>query len=432
MFQNIADHAIFGQDAMLMYRQNRQAALERLADEMVNQMGRRSTNDQVGSLLVSAVEGNLKAARAPAQVLYNTVEQQTKNLSVSIAEAKAFAKPLAAQARRLKGVQASAAGDPLMDAIAAMPNQMKFGDVKALRSRLISFVDQMSIENKSAPAIGKAKQLIKRLDASMEQTLQASNPDALAMWRDANHIYAKGEAQFNNALVRRLSKMAMDEFGGNPEGVAKTVMQLSPTRMLRVRRAVGEDAWKQFQNVAVQDMLSASRRGDGLVGSLMRRNLEGVRTTSEKGWRTMFSPDELTRLRNFATDLERVQLKQPVGTGSVFIQLKSAQAAGSILAVAGGYMSGQEKTGLGGAGVILFGPKALSYIVLHPTLSKWWIDGMRLPRGSQQGAAIVGRIVSSLPPRYRDDTTAPVSTSGTSTMRPTPQTTTPSAFAMQP
>ena len=123
-------------------------------------------------------------------------------------------------------------------------------------------------------------------------------------------------------------------------------------------------------------------------------------------------------MKQFANDLQVIQAKQGEGTGKVWIQL----AQGAAIANLAGLGPGQAKPF---SGVVILGPPALAYIMTHPVLSKWFLDGVQLPRYSSIGGALVGRLIAALPPRYVQ--TEP----GTAKMTVTPQTRMPGAFAIQ-
>jgi hypothetical protein len=72
----------------------------------------------------------------------------------------------------LGGIEAKNAGDDLMDAVNGLPEGLTFEEAKELRSRLISRIDEFSVINKKAPAIGKAKKLISLLDKQMADSLR--------------------------------------------------------------------------------------------------------------------------------------------------------------------------------------------------------------------------------------------------------------------
>jgi hypothetical protein len=59
-----------------------------------------------------------------------------------------------------------------MDAVNQLPEGLSFQEAKELRSRLISRIDEFSVINKKAPAIGKAKKLVSLMDKQMADSLR--------------------------------------------------------------------------------------------------------------------------------------------------------------------------------------------------------------------------------------------------------------------
>ena len=86
---------------------------------------------------------------------------------------KSFVAPLRRIADDLGSIEAKNAGDDLIGAIEDLPDTIDFNSARELRSRLISKVDEFSVINKKAPAIGKAKKLISLIDSSIEDSLKA-------------------------------------------------------------------------------------------------------------------------------------------------------------------------------------------------------------------------------------------------------------------
>jgi hypothetical protein len=432
VIENIAESSLVGGGAIKTFKDKRAEVFESIADDIVASYGRKLEPDELGEALMHVIAKNKKAAQAPAKILYNTVEDMVKPVKqtvtvmedsssglldtggkplqvqvqkeievggaqVSTQSLKLMTKPLAKIASEINRIEGGTAGDDLVSSIQEMKGTIPFAAAKSLRSRLIASADQMHIDNKNAPAIGVTRRLVKALDGEMEKGLERFDPSTRDMWREANRIYREGESTFNNRLIRGLVKKGMEEFGDNPEAIAKTIFQPGRiTSIARIREAVDAPTWKQLQSYAVQDLFKKSSLDGVVTGKKLEAAMFGRTGYGEQMMHAVFDPGQVDRLKAFTNALRVGQEKQSEGTGRMLIQLTQGGAAINLLSE----MSGLSDTGFTTeSGVILLAPAIMSQLLTHAPTANWLIRGVQMPAHAPQAGAVAAHLLSVAFPR---------------------------------
>ncbi|MBU0958617.1 MAG: hypothetical protein KKB31_01600, partial [Nanoarchaeota archaeon] len=394
ILENIAEGSLLGGGQLSKFKLNRQRVLNDMVDDIVDRFGKRVSPEELGETFEKVVENKWKGyKKAVIEPLYTeverltkpiygqvekrvprpstildisgkpmvgeTIEQITKQVGgpiISTRSLKEFAKPLAKISGDLGNIEAKNAGDDLVRAVLDLPDNVEFQVAKELRSRLISRVDEFSVINKKAPAIGKAKQFIKLIDQETEEGL-SPYPEALSLWREANRLYVQGEKQFNNAFIRRLIKKADPDFGGEPEAIGKIVFRPGAIGYVKqVKAATDPATFKQFQSYYLQNLLSKSVDDSGnIIGDKMLQNMYGKSGTGDNVLRELFDLQTLDNITKFAKAAKVSQMERREHIGKIWIQLSQAGAAANL----GFGGPGQEISG-----IIVLGPPILSRALL--------------------------------------------------------------------
>ncbi len=392
IMQNISESSLIGGGKIQTFKANRSEVIRGIADEMVEVFGKSADPDMAGEVFARTVAKQIKPSRMAANSLYNTVDDMTQGIVVPTASMKKFALPLVKVSEELGGVGAASSGDDLIGTISQMPDGISFRAAKELRSRLLSVVDEFSITNKKAPAIGKAKKLIGFIDEATSNALKANNPEALGLWREANKIYKEGSKQFDNAFIRRLIKSADPDFGGSPESIVKAIWKpKNPTNIIRARKAVmgpkkrfGDHAWRKIQGYGLQDLVEgATDPSTGIIsGKKLLNRIKALGGTFNEG----FSVTQRQGIKDFAETLNRVQTRQGEGTGRMLIQLTQG---GMALGLFGAGLTPE-------AGAVLLGPAVLARMFTNPIAAKWLSQGLELPASSPASAGLFGRVMGAM------------------------------------
>lgn len=207
---NISESSLIGGNAIAKFKTKRGEFFDDFADSMIDQFGQRVSPDELGSLFVTALDAKRKVHKEAADILYNnvqalippdeivkrtevklvptgladeygnpitrTVEEEVEEVipgfRIPTKPLRDFSSKVRVSSMELGGIEAKNAGDDLMDAVNQLPEGLTFEEAKELRSRLISRIDEFSVINKKAPAIGKAKKLVSLLDKQMADSLR--------------------------------------------------------------------------------------------------------------------------------------------------------------------------------------------------------------------------------------------------------------------
>lgn len=389
LLHNASEASILGGQAISGFKKNRDKALVDIADDIIDFMGERAEPDLVGELFVNAANRELKTSRVGAKIMYNTVDSLAGDTRVQLGTLKDFAEPLQEVATELRGIGATAAGDPTITGILDIGEDVSFSVAKELRSRLIDAANEFSVTNPKAKIIGKTNRLVGLLDEAMEKSLKDSGQDeTLRILREANRLWKEGSEKFDNEFVRRLIKRGTRQ--GEPEAIVKAIFKdKAISNIKRAKTAVGgrnTPEWKQMQSHFVQDLFTRStKRGTGeITGATLQANLDKM---GKKALREIYSPGQLNKIQEFANALSVLQAKQAEGTGRMFIQLTQAGALVSI--PFGGALNPLSTT-------ILLGPGVLAKAFTNPKIADTITRGIKAGTKTQAAAGALGRMISEI------------------------------------
>lgn len=435
ILHNVSEASLIGGNQISKYKTERLKFFDDFADSIIDQFGARTSPDDLGNLFVTSLEASKQTHQKAANILYNNVDElvgtevvekqiqkevetglldetgkplmRTVTETVKVPEPKAlvktkelkdFASKVRVHSTELGGIEAKNAGDDLMAAIADLPDNLDFGAAQELRSRLISRVDEFSVINKKAPAIGKAKRMISLIDSQMEEALEKSSPEALEAWRTANRFYKTGQEKFNNTFLRRLIKLA-DDTGTGAENIAPAIFRPGQVSKVRkAKRALGEgsEEWGKMKGFFAQHLLSKSTNPEGVVmGQRLLNNMTGKPNSfGEQVLNEVFTAPQLREIKHFATVLAATQARQGEGAGKVLIQLTQAGAMASLVT---GNMTGPSMA-------IIMGPPVLSKLMLNPTTARILTEGISLPANSAAAAGVMSRLAAAVERIHRQTT----------------------------
>ncbi len=415
--ENLADNSIIGSGTARKFKFNRQLAFEQFGDDFAQNMGPHLSDDQLGNTIVDVINGKLKANRAAATTIYNRVAELTEdklatvsiklapNLTtigkrslkiptkvgiVSLKGTKAFAKEVSGSLKNIK-LRGDLSGADIANTILGMPDNVSVAEAQKLRSLLRKVGDEFNIVNKGAPAQAATKRMTSTVTEALHSALKKHAPEAYELQKAGDALYKHGSKKFNNQFLRRLFKMADPDFGNNPEGVVRALMQ--PRKVSNIRNfksAVGAEEFKKFRTYLTDDVLKSSVNpaDDTLNGQRMFARLFGKNGFGNNMLKEIYNPEQLGLLREFTNALKITQSRPPTSTGRMFIQL--AQAGAAITVISAPF--GERKQRLTGAAAILFGPAVLAKMFSDPTFVKLLTTGVKLPAGSKMLPGIMLRI----------------------------------------
>lgn len=422
--KNVAESSLIGGGRISDFKLRRAQFFDDFADSLIDQFGQRLPPDELGDLFVNAIEGRMSAFRTASEVLYNNVsdkigseikrvpvtkevvsdvldasgrpitktvttfvDKEVSKVNIPTKRLKEFVKPMKIKFKDLSSIEAKNAGDDLVDAVSNLPNTLSFDAMKELRTRFLSRVDEFSVMNKKAPAIGKAKRMINLINESITGVLKEQAPDALEDWKTANAFYKHGQEQFNNTFIRRLLKFA-DDTGIGAEAIGPAVFK--PGRMSSVRKvkaALPAKEWKKMQGFFMWHLLQKSADQEGATaGTKLVNNLTGKPGSFGMPMlKEILNAEQIKELKTFANALKLAQAKQGAGAGRIFIQL--AQFGAAISLATGRFEAASA--------AIIFGPPVVAKMLLDPRATRLLTEGISISPRSPQAAGLMMRLIGA-------------------------------------
>jgi len=378
-FTKTADADAIGETVTLLIEQKWKSYRKAITDPLYN---------TIDEMLRPTIEKRTITEMIPSSILGPTGKQLEKSVSKQIEEEispviistknlKEFIKPLKRRIAKLQGIDATYAGDEIVNAIDRIPEGLDFLTAKDLRTRLIDIADDFKISNPKAPAIGLAKKLEAMLDHSISKNLAEANPEALTIWRQANDLYKQGAAKYNNYFLRKLMNAANPKKLNEPEKVVNLVFRNKGISGINKLKAVlGKRQWEMMETWYFGDLLAKSvdQRTGELIGRKLLNNMYGRSGMGQKSINAIFKKEHIKQIENIAHTLKVIQEQQGEGAGKIFIQLKQAAAASQVAGAVGFGAVGMPKT----AGAIIIGPYVLSRLMLNPIGARWLAGGIRV------------------------------------------------------
>ena len=408
--QNVSENSFFGAGIFRQFRFKQQELVQNLAEEIGDDIGKNLDPEDLTRLSLEAIAGNKQVFRAPAKVMYNSIEKAAQGLKGSTKPMKDIVKPIVDRLEETGGIGNTSLGAELLQQISSRPDEIGVGALMDIRKTLIAqqdalLADAATKKSRAIPILGKLRGA---LDKEIDKTLSAFDPAVAAMKKDADRIWRQGSKLYDNRLIRKLTKQLELDGGGNPDAVANILFKpRNATRIKAFRDALakkGENplttkAWKNVQRAGFEKVLVDAMSDGVIVGSKLKNAL-GPKGLGDKATVAAFGPDGAQRIQNFAKAVAGTQAKGSTG-GKVAIQLTQGGVAVKtgqlILATAiggGGQFTESPGTALSTAGVILLGPRVLAGILLRPNLTKALITGMNVSAKSPEAKAAIGRLAA--------------------------------------
>lgn len=298
----------------------------------------------------------------------NTVAAETA-ASLGLDESTLLTDPKYASLRQSLGLDAPMGAD------------LSFKQAHYLRGQLSGLVRRAKGE-KDDVLSGVGQQLIKRLDAAMEESAKAAGGDLLTKFRTANEYYKSGMSRYQSELMRGLA----DEY---PSQVVDKLFKPGAVETIReAKAAVGPAAWQKVRASTTAKLLSDATNdqhgtieGAKLLGELRKYGKPTMREVYEGSDQDLWQ---------FATALERVQ-RNRTSIGKWAIQGAQIGAAGTLLASGAG-----DTAHAGAAAGVLLTPAVLSKIMGSRTGLKWLTAGLEAPRGTKLAARAATHLAAQM------------------------------------
>jgi hypothetical protein len=342
------------------------------------------------------------------------VELTSGGLIVDVRELrKKYHKQLKAIGEDPQGVEGKAALEQFYD----LGDYAQWSDLEPVLQRMRSDSRRIDMAvnaggqagKERAPGAARLDALANNLDDVMGEALKTvptapgSSMSLYEVWKIARGMSRTAHQDFNNELLRSLTKSALYNAKGGNLTVAKTLYEakepdivrqalrpLDETERQEIRKGAWEYAWQQ----ALTKLPGST---DMVMAKDLRKYLYGQTDLDIKRANEFFTPQQRKWIDGYLATIEKHQERLADPMSPVFFQMKQA---GAVAEVSGAAMVGLgvqagEKLSKGKVGVgltLLFSPKMAANLLLRPTTAELYTQLSKYPTNSYAFGATLKRL----------------------------------------
>jgi hypothetical protein len=377
---------------------------ENVLDDVSNGIVKNLDITEVGALLDDSLDGSAAAWKTVTNQLYKNVDGLAKGTGVDITGAVDDAARVMKKVKSGRKFAGSVENKKVFRDISKMSKKLSFEEAADLRSSLLS---EMRRFEKSGDS--NARRLVAQyadmVDSAMESSAKSAGIGLEKEWRLANRFYKRGKDKFDQAVIRKVSKL-ID--GAEPEKVANVLFGTdSPLKVKSVKNVLlgktgkssqqiiaDKATWDKVRWAWVADKFQGAVQDEGeFAGVYSAKKLNKIfgrgSSVGSKGsmMSEAFSPKELERLR-YLSDVWNTLEKKPAGQiGKVLVGVLQASAAAGLI-------RGQKEAATLG---VLAAPNLIGRLVTSESGSKILTDGiLHLSNTGKIPAGFTGRLIAEL------------------------------------
>lgn len=423
--QNIAEKSFIGAAPILAKKEGAKLLAESSIDDFVKGFVQTQDKTATGELFQKAIadsqdlwKANMAGQYKALDAILNTPLANGKLPATAgkIVDMTPYKKLLADRLKELPvgGINTPNVVKLLTNNLENTPNRMTFGEADRLRSTILSMTRKLDAEDAAALQTAQ-KGMAKGITEVMDKTITTKGfpEEAKNLYTATKEAYRLGKKDFNEKIIQSLLQKQ------DPADIFKTIVSVSDkpytiekTLNIIDRRlaAVGKteeatllkDSLKgQFlQNIVKKATIDDPQYGTFINSKSLIKSLDNYPGTVKN----LFTKEEANNLNKFAQALGVTQgrlSKTGNLAGGVFIQLKQAGAAGTVLGLGYGGATGDfgpaGYTAGGTAAAILLAPALLSKMILNPKFNKYLVEGIEAPsypKASLAFTRLVGKLAA--------------------------------------
>jgi hypothetical protein len=403
--QNITEKSLFGAGEIRSAKEGAKAVAESAVKDFVDPFIKTQDKTSTGKLFQQAISDSQNLWKERMTAGYKAIDKKLidENLAYkSIVDMTAYRNLLQQEINKLplKGINTPNVKRLLQSNLDKTPKALSFSEANNLRSDILSMGRDLTAKD-SAKQIGAQKAMAKGITEAMDNTMASKTfpEDIKKGYQTIQNEYKLGKQDFNEKVITRLLEKE------DPAVIFETIVSRSdkPETVKRTldiinRRFAAEgntelagqlkDSLKgQFlNNVIGKATVADAQYGNTISSAALKKSLDSYAGTTKE----LFSTGEKAQLDKLIRTLQFSQgtlSKTGSGglAGGVFIQLKQAGAAGSILSFGGAGYAGAGVSG--GAAAILAGPYVVGKLLLSPSFNKFLIQGIKAPTAGEKAIA---------------------------------------------
>jgi hypothetical protein len=403
--QNITEKSLFGAGEIRSAKEGAKAVAESAVKDFVDPFIKTQDKTSTGKLFQQAISDSQNLWKERMTAGYKAIDKKLidENLAYkSIVDMTAYRNLLQQEIDKLplKGINTPNVKRLLQSNLDKTPKALSFSEANNLRSDILSMGRDLTAKD-SAKQIGAQKAMAKGITEAMDNTMASKTfpEDIKKGYQTIQNEYKLGKQDFNEKVITRLLEKE------DPAVIFETIVSRSdkPETVKRTldiinRRFAAEgntelagqlkDSLKgQFlNNIIGKATVADAQYGNTISSAALKKSLDSYAGTTKE----LFSTGEKAQLDKLIQTLQFSQgtlSKTGSGglAGGVFIQLKQAGAAGSILSFGGAGYAGAGVSG--GAAAILAGPYVVGKLLLSPSFNKFLIQGIKAPTAGEKAIA---------------------------------------------
>ena len=403
--QNITEKSLFGAGEIRAAKEGAKTVAESAVKDFVDPFIKTQDKTSTGKLFQQAISDSQNLWKERMTAGYKAIDKKLidENLAYkSIVDMTDYRNLLQQEINKLplKGINTPNVKRLLQSNLDKTPKALSFSEANNLRSDILSMGRDLTAKD-SAKQIGAQKAMAKGITEAMDNTMASKTfpEDIKKGYQTIQNEYKLGKQDFNEKVITRLLEKedpavifeTIVSRSDKPETVKRTLDIINRRFAAEGNTELAGQLKDSLKGQFLNNIIGKATVGDAQYGTYinstaLKKSLDSYAGTTKE----LFSTSEKAQLDKLVRTLQFSQgtlSKTGSGglAGGVFIQLKQAGAAGSIVSFGGaGYAGGGIS---GGAAAILAGPYVVGKLLLSPSFNKFLIQGIKAPTAGEKAIA---------------------------------------------
>jgi hypothetical protein len=403
--QNITEKSLFGAGEIRAAKEGAKTVAESAVKDFVDPFIKTQDKTSTGKLFQQAISDSQNLWKERMTAGYKAIDKKLidENLAYkSIVDMTDYRNLLQQEINKLplKGINTPNVKRLLQSNLDKTPKALSFSEANNLRSDILSMGRDLTAKD-SAKQIGAQKAMAKGITEAMDNTMASKTfpEDIKKGYQTIQNEYKLGKQDFNEKVITRLLEKedpavifeTIVSRSDKPETVKRTLDIINRRFAAEGNTELAGQLKDSLKGQFLNNIIGKATVGDAQYGTYinstaLKKSLDSYAGTTKE----LFSTSEKAQLDKLVRTLQFSQgtlSKTGSGglAGGVFIQLKQAGAAGSILSFGGAGYAGAGVSG--GAAAILAGPYVVGKLLLSPSFNKFLIQGIKAPTAGEKAIA---------------------------------------------
>lgn len=403
--QNITEKSLFGAGEIKSAKEGAKLVAESAIKDFVDPFIKTQDKTSTGKLFQQAISDSQTLWRERMKAGYNAIDKKLAENELTrgpLIDMTSYKNLLQKEidSLPLKGINQPNVKNLLQNNLNSTPDKLTFSEANSLRSDILGMGRDLTASD-SAKLISAQKTMAKGITNALDDTMKLKEfpKDIKDAYKVIQEEYKLGKKDFNEKVITRLLEKedpavifeTIVSKSDKPETIKRTLdiidRRFSAEGNTKLANDLRDSLKGQFlNNIIGKSTVADAQYGSYINSSSLKKSLEAYKGTTKELF-TREEKNQLDKLINTLGFAQGALSKTGSGglSGGVFIQLKQAGAAGSILSFGGaGYVGGGLS---GGAAAILAGPYVVGKLLLSPKFNKFLVQGIKAPTAGEKAIA---------------------------------------------